>query len=107
MVRKKMMSAILMLTVMVLGACKKNEETEVKPLQSEDIQNVSYGASTSNTMDVYLPENRNTSTKVLVFVHGGSWSSGDKSEFTTYATAMRAKGYAVVNMNYRLIDLAG
>ncbi len=100
------MSAVLMLTVLVLGACKK-DESEVKPLQSEDMLNVSYGASASNTMDIYLPENRNSSTKVLVFIHGGSWYSGDKSDFTTYATTMRAKGYAVVNMNYRLIDLTG
>ncbi|WP_207421059.1 alpha/beta hydrolase [Desertivirga brevis] len=107
MIRKKMMSAVLMLAVLMLGACKKNEETETKPLPSEDMLNVSYGASTSNTMDVYLPENRSANTKVLVFIHGGAWATGDKSEFNSYATAMRAKGYAVVNMNYRLIDVGG
>ena len=53
-------------------------------------------------MDGYLPTGRNGETKVVILVHGGSWYTGDKSEFTEYAKNFRRRGFAVVNMNYRL-----
>jgi acetyl esterase/lipase len=62
-------------------------------------------------MDVYLPANRSTaSTKVLVMIHGGAWSSGDKADFSVLTNGMvitdtmknRLPDYAIFNINYRL-----
>lgn len=38
----------------------------------------------------------------LVYVHGGSWMRGDKSEALMFAGGLTAQGYLVVSINYRL-----
>ena len=33
-------------------------------------------------MDIYLPANRSvTATKVIIMIHGGGWTGGDKADF--------------------------
>lgn len=69
---------------------------------------VAYGSDPAQKMDVYLPANRNTTeTKVLVLVHGGGWTSGDKTELNEYLPVFKQRlpGYAIINMNYRLGQL--
>lgn len=64
-----------------------------------------YGTDATQKMDVFLPEGRSTATtKVVVLIHGGSWSSGDKSDFTDYFDTLkkRVPGYAIFSINYRL-----
>lgn len=71
-----------------------------------DVKRVLYGSDTAQNMDIYLPAGRDTSkTKVLLFIHGGSWSSGDKTEFDEAIAAIRGQlpDYAIFNMNYRLV----
>jgi len=67
---------------------------------------VSYGNNTNQTFDLYLPANRSLNTKVLILVHGGGWSSGDKIDMNPIKDLIRQDlpNYAVVNMNYRLAD---
>ena len=94
-------------------ACKKNDTGNggSTATSAQTILNVSYGTDTSQKMDVYLPANRNTtSTKVIVLIHGGAWSSGDKTDFSTLQSGMvitdtiktRFPDYAIFNINYRL-----
>ena len=52
-------------------------------------------------MDVYFPE-AGGPWPALVYVHGGSWMHGDKSEASMFARTMSAQGYLVVSLNYRL-----
>ncbi|MES2882453.1 MAG: alpha/beta hydrolase, partial [Bacteroidota bacterium] len=74
-------------------------------LPAQNIINVAYGSDAAQKMDVYLPAGRNAdSTKVIIMVHGGAWSAGDKNDFNSYVPVLqqRLPGYAVVNINYRL-----
>lgn len=85
-------------------SCEKGEKEE-ETLAQLDLKNVSYGSDTSQNMDIYLPAGRDTAnTKVILFIHGGSWSSGDKNEFNEPIAAIRTKlpDFAIINMNYRL-----
>lgn len=68
------------------------------------IENVSYGASTHQKYDIYLPENRDSTTKVVLMIHGGAWSAGQKEEMNSLVNKMKNKWpeVAIVNMNYRL-----
>jgi acetyl esterase/lipase len=69
----------------VFVACQKDTGDDNKENAEQTILNVSYGADTAQRMDVYLPANRTTTdTKVLVLVHGGAWSTGDKTEFNEF-----------------------
>lgn len=52
-------------------------------------------------MDLYFPE-AGGPWPALVYVHGGSWMHGDKSEAGLFARTMTAQGYLVVSLNYRL-----
>lgn len=71
--------------------------------------NVSYGEDTAQRMDIYLPPNRSaTSTKAIILIHGGGWNSGDKADFRTYIDTFKRRlpGYAIFNINYRLVSEA-
>ncbi len=56
-------------------------------------------------MDLYFPENINAPWQVLVYVHGGSFTGGDKrtGSGTIDIPAMAERGYAVAAINYRLM----
>ena len=96
--------SIVVITISILS-CQKAVESIDTIVSAKTMLNVSYGTSSEQQMDIYLPANRNTtSTKVLVMIHGGGWNSGDKSDLTQYADTMRKRlpDYAVFNINYRL-----
>jgi len=73
-------------------------------LKAQDIHNIQYGSSTQQIMDVYLPANRNSTTKTFILVHGGGWSGGSKSQLDYLVTLLKKEfpQYAIVNINYRL-----
>lgn len=85
-------------------SCKKDipDSVDVK-----SIMDVAYGASAEQKMDVYLPANRTANTPVIILLHGGGFVAGDKNEFTLQSKMLSAKGYAVLNLNYRLVDTIG
>ena len=68
-------------------------------------KNLVYGPYTRNRMDVYLPHNRDTTTRTVFLIHGGGWIAGDKGDWNSTAinTLLNA-GYGVVCMNYRYAD---
>lgn len=68
--------------------------------------NVSYGSDSDQVFDIYLPENRTLDTKVMILVHGGGWTSGDKSSMDDFKDIMLQElpNIAIVNINYRLAD---
>lgn len=77
----------------------------VVPPTYRSIKDVPYSyASTENIMDVYFPQVYD-SAKVLIYIHGGSWVSGDKNEFPKYLIdeLVGKRKYILVTMNYRLI----
>ncbi|MGN7824843.1 glycerophosphodiester phosphodiesterase family protein [Chitinophaga sp. 22536] len=70
------------------------------------LRNVPYGdAGEDNTLDAYLPENHHAGTKIIVYLHGGGWTGGDKKEFPKQLIDELAGKlhYGVVSMNYRLV----
>jgi len=98
----------VMIAVASLGSsCKKNNDDNP---QSTDtvMKDVPYASISSlQKMDVYLPATRNTTdTKIIVFIHGGGWNAGDKTDFDEAINTMwpSLKEYAIFNINYRLAD---
>ncbi|USX12091.1 alpha/beta hydrolase [Oxalobacteraceae bacterium OTU3CAMAD1] len=53
-------------------------------------------------LDMYLPTNAKQDLPVVVFVHGGGWRSGFRSEFVPMALRLARNGYASVTVTYRL-----
>lgn len=89
----------------LLASCGKDNDV---PSDNVTVTtDVSYGTDARQKMDVYLPGNRSSNTPVIVFLHGGGFVAGDKAEFSTQSTALAKRGYAVLNVNYRLVDTSG
>ncbi len=53
-------------------------------------------------LDLYTPEHLNAPVPGVLFIHGGGWTSGDKSDYRIYATHFAEQGYVVGTVGYRL-----
>ena len=74
-------------------------------LEAAVLTNVSYGDNSQQVYDLYLPEGRTTeTTKVIVLIHGGGWTSGDKSDMAASVAFIQTfhPDHAIVNVNYVL-----
>ncbi len=64
------------------------------------------GATTALFMDIYQPENDTEINRpLIVLAHGGSFTSGDKTDLTETASFLAKAGYVVASINYRLLDV--
>jgi acetyl esterase/lipase len=54
-----------------------------------------------NSLNVYMPK-RGSNSPILIWIHGGSWTYGDKEEVHSKAEYFTSKGYVFVSVNYRL-----
>jgi acetyl esterase/lipase len=79
------------------------------PRQVERIPDVSYGnAGRRNRLDVHRLRSRPAGAPVLVYLHGGGYSSGAKHrEARALLHRMAAEGWVCVSANYRLRPAAG
>jgi len=57
-------------------------------------------------LDVYRPSNATGPTPVLMFMHGGGWTNGSKDSSLFAFLPFLEMGWAVVNVEYRLADVA-
>ena len=68
-------------------------------------RDLSYGPDPAHRLDLYLPAAAgNRPPPVVVFLHGGGWSHGDKSPCP--AAPLADLGFAVASVNYRLTTVA-
>ena len=59
-----------------------------------------------NKLDVYAPRNADGPVPVLLLIHGGGWVIGHKDTYTMRVLPYLEMGFAVVNVTYRLADVA-
>lgn len=60
-----------------------------------------YGDAGANTsLDVFSPAATSGPLTTVLWVHGGAWISGDKSNIAPYARNLAAEGFTVVAVNY-------
>lgn len=94
------------LLIVFLFACKKEDDKQnTGPLPEQSVNNLAYGNDAAQKMDLYLPAGRSTdSTPLLVLIHGGAWSAGDKADFGPELPVLKQKlpKFAIANINYRL-----
>lgn len=99
---------LLAIAAVIITSCKKSSRTDngsTNPATTQTLSNVSYGTDAAQKMDVFLPANRSTaSTKAMIIIHGGAWSSGDKADLNAFIDTLKRRmpDYAIFNINYRL-----
>lgn len=87
--------------------CNKESVNDyLNPSEYYEELNISYGNDINQKFDLYLPVNRTANTKVLILVHGGGWSAGDKIDMNPFKDIIRQDlpNIAIVNINYRLAN---
>lgn len=96
-----------LLAVLAIASCKKDDTTTGAGTGNTTVRNIidtAYGSDAQQKMDIYLPAGRTKDTKTFVLIHGGSWTSGSKSELTAAVPQLQTlfPGYAFINVDYRL-----
>lgn len=105
--RNSSMIALIGLVVFFTACSGKKDIPIVVTTDAKVMLNVAYGSDPKQKMDVYLPANRTPLTPVIIFLHGGGFAGGDKNDFSSLSQQIAARGSAVLNVNYRLVDTAG
>lgn len=64
--------------------------------------------STNNNYDLYVPSNapRDNKHTVILFIHGGAWVSGFKTDVNPYIHEFAKKGYITATIKYTLLSRA-
>ncbi len=82
-------------------ALEKHVPAEVSAILDEP-----YDANDEDArLDVFHPArpgNTATALPTIVWVHGGAWVSGDKSQIANYLRILASKGFTVVGVNYSI-----
>jgi len=96
--------------VLLFFSCQENENPGLDSRVAIDLMDVAYSIERSNQlMDIYLPANRNrNTTKVFVWIHGGAWIDGNKSEFKDFKPWLEEvqEDYVYVAINYSLFNVS-
>ena len=97
------MSAIMLGQIKLINA--KNISL---PDNVEEILDIEYGTGGERKLqlDLYLPKGRTKTTPAIVFIHGGAWKSGKRSDMKFYCVKFAEKGYVTATITYRLIGEA-
>ena len=79
------------------------------PALGATISNIPYGTDTLQKVDIISPSSWDVVNKnglmpkgVVVWIHAGSWSNGDKANETEYYNPIVLDNYVVIAVNYRL-----
>lgn len=67
------------------------------------LKDIPYGEHERNKFDLFIPENAENKSGVILFIHGGGWSDGDKSIHYPEAEFLSSNGFLCAIMNYRFV----
>lgn len=99
-------SSVYFMVAFFLFSCQKDDVVittpDSFPLTDTIITDISYGNNTAYKLDLGLPGNRTTDSKLVIVIHGGGWSSGDKAALNFMTRGLKTRGFVVANINYRL-----
>ena len=101
----KISKLLFLSIVLFLYACSNDSDPIIPiPIEATQFLNETYGNEAKQDYDIYLPKDRTTDTPVIIIVHGGFWSAGDKADVNLLVAFARntSSEFAIVNTNYRL-----
>jgi acetyl esterase/lipase len=75
------------------------------PPEIEEFRDIEYKniSGKSLELDIYKPRDLNGPAPLLVFIHGGAWKSGNRSDYLVYLISFARKGYVTATVSYRLL----
>lgn len=68
------------------------------------VRDAAFGSDPRQRLDIYAPRAPSAAARpVIVFIYGGSWSSGTKSGYSFVGRALASRGFVVAIPDYRLV----
>src|SRR4051812_43237878 len=64
--------------------------------------NLAYGPDPRHRLDVFAPLTVKGSAPVVIFFYGGTWNSGNRSDYEFVGEALASRGMVAVLADYRL-----
>lgn len=61
-----------------------------------------YAAGALNKFDLYLPADKQRATKLVLYIHAGGFTGGDKADDTNTGEYFASQGYVAATINYSL-----
>lgn len=74
-------------------------------LEIKDIE-YKYIDSTSLQLDIYKLKDLTSPAPVMIFIHGGAWRTGKRSDYLPYLIDYANKGFITATVSYRLVKKA-
>lgn len=68
------------------------------------LNDISYGSHERHKADIFVPEKVVAESGIIVFIHGGGWTSGDKTVHHPDANFFAERGYICASINYRYVS---
>ena len=68
------------------------------------LSDISYGKHERHKVDIFIPGKVKAGSGVILFIHGGGWSDGDKSVHHPDAQFFCERGFISAVMNYRFVS---
>jgi arylformamidase len=103
---RKMAQCVAAKVDVLSDGCRKElvERMVRKRAQIPGQRELAYGGDAKQRLDFVAPKAAAGPVPIVVFIHGGGWSVGDKSYGdATKATYFTGRGYAYASLNYRLV----
>lgn len=66
-------------------------------------RDIAYAPGPRHKLDVYVPDEIESTAPVLVFLYGGAWRQGTKADYPFVGHAFAAQGFVTVIPDYRLV----
>jgi len=75
--------------------------------QVDVVRDLTYPSTAKdNKADIFTPKGNTIPLSTIIWVHGGAFVGGDKTDVDYFATCLAADGYAVISINYQLAPYA-
>jgi arylformamidase len=104
--RKSLIAAALIAMLAEVAATSRG--VQAAPQAAGASQEIAFGNERLQRLDFYAARRGSGAAPLFVFVHGGGWRQGDKSNATGVekVTHFLDRGFAFASLNYRLVPAA-
>jgi acetyl esterase/lipase len=107
--RKRMVSAlaVAVLAMSLTGCAATTILNNLEPKSGIAItRDLAYQPGDRHDLDIYAPRAPAAHAPVVVFIYGGGWDTGEKSQYAFVGAALASHGYVAVVPNYRIYPAA-
>ncbi len=90
---------------MLMKRMMSKDKNRSKAPKAPPATTIAYGKDAMQNLDFYSPQGMSGAVPLVIFVHGGAWSKGNKDNGTGQwkAPHYTGLGYAFATLNYRLV----